>query len=346
MWVSDEPWSDITYHYGRWVYDPEEGWLWIPGYVWAPAWVIWREGGDYLGWFPMPPDYGDFDDGPYYGGHYGWDDYYGYRSWYRMDQDRFFSLWIFVDHEHFARRDYRSFAIGPDRARDVIRRTSDSTRYAMSGDRIVNRSVPNDRIERAMHHRIEAAPAHRFLRGDVPMVPSSAGRDIARHEHEGGRGPGGGERRRDEGGAGPFGGPPQHDRGQRDWNRSDDGDRSRHLDRAAPPLPQPPSAQPPLEAGPKHFERHGGEKGAPPQVFEGAPPDGGPKHHEQRGDGDNRPPPQMFERPAPPHGNSGGPPHDGGHPNGPPPGESQHDQGHGHGGGDGGKPDHGKGQQD
>jgi hypothetical protein len=323
MWVSDEPWADITYHYGRWVYDPEEGWLWIPGYVWAPAWVIWREGGDYLGWFPMPPDYGDFDDGPYYGGHYGWDDCYGYRTWYRMDQDRFFSLWIFVDHEHFARRDYRSFAIERERVRDVIRRTSDSTRYAMSGDRIVNRSVPNDRIERAMHHRIEAVPAHRFLRGNVPMVPSSAGRDIARREHEGGRqhGDEGSRRERhDDGGAGPFKGPPSHDRGQGDGDRSGKGDRSRHWENAAPPLPPAPSAQPP-DTGPKH------------------------ERHEQHGDGEHNPPPQRFER-APPmremhEHTQGGPSHEGGgQPNGQPHGNSHQDHDHGD-----GKPDHDKGQQ-
>ena len=22
--------------------DPYDGWLWVPGYTWAPAWVVWR----------------------------------------------------------------------------------------------------------------------------------------------------------------------------------------------------------------------------------------------------------------------------------------------------------------
>ena len=183
MWVSDEPWADITYHYGRWVYDPDEGWLWIPGYVWGPAWVIWREGEGHIGWFPMPPDYGDFGDGPYYGGRYGWDDCYGYRTWYRMDNDSFFNLWIFVDHGHFTRRDFHSFVVRHDRARDIIRHSSDSTRYAMRGDRIVNHSVPIERIERATHRRIEAVPARRFLHESVPVTRASVGRDIARREH-------------------------------------------------------------------------------------------------------------------------------------------------------------------
>ncbi len=55
-WESEEPWGDATSHYGRWVYDPYDGWLWVPGYTWAPAWVVWRGGGNNIGWFPMPPD--------------------------------------------------------------------------------------------------------------------------------------------------------------------------------------------------------------------------------------------------------------------------------------------------
>src|SRR5437867_6434237 len=41
-WGSDEPWAWAAYHYGRWYYDDFYGWVWIPGYDWAPAWVEWR----------------------------------------------------------------------------------------------------------------------------------------------------------------------------------------------------------------------------------------------------------------------------------------------------------------
>lgn len=76
-WVSDEPWGWATYHYGRWVNLDDYGWCWVPGYVWAPAWVSWRYGDDYCGWAPLPPDsfvgidYGDnyyFDAGFHIGG--------------------------------------------------------------------------------------------------------------------------------------------------------------------------------------------------------------------------------------------------------------------------------------
>jgi hypothetical protein len=54
-WVSDEPWAWACYHYGNWVNDPSYGWCWIPGTQWAPAWVNWRTGGDYIGWAPCGP---------------------------------------------------------------------------------------------------------------------------------------------------------------------------------------------------------------------------------------------------------------------------------------------------
>ena len=54
-WVTDEPYGWATYHYGRWYQDPEIGWAWVPGNDWAPAWVSFQEGGDYVGWAPLPP---------------------------------------------------------------------------------------------------------------------------------------------------------------------------------------------------------------------------------------------------------------------------------------------------
>ena len=64
-WESAEPFGDVVYHYGRWAYDPEFGWVWIAGQEWAPAWVVWRQGGDDIGWAPAPPPEVDvaYDDG-------------------------------------------------------------------------------------------------------------------------------------------------------------------------------------------------------------------------------------------------------------------------------------------
>jgi hypothetical protein len=58
MWLSDDPWGWAVYHYGRWTFNPYYGWVWVPGYEWAPAWVSWRYGGGYCGWAPMGPGFG------------------------------------------------------------------------------------------------------------------------------------------------------------------------------------------------------------------------------------------------------------------------------------------------
>ncbi len=55
-WVSEEPWGWATYHFGRWFLDPLEGWIWVPGRGWAPAWVAWRVGKRLAGWAPIGPD--------------------------------------------------------------------------------------------------------------------------------------------------------------------------------------------------------------------------------------------------------------------------------------------------
>ncbi|HEY0791217.1 MAG TPA: DUF6600 domain-containing protein [Chthoniobacterales bacterium] len=55
-WVSNERFGWACYHYGRWVRIVGTGWVWIPGTVWAPAWVSWRQSDDYVGWAPLPPE--------------------------------------------------------------------------------------------------------------------------------------------------------------------------------------------------------------------------------------------------------------------------------------------------
>ncbi len=54
-WQSDYPWGAIVFHYGRWWPAPGVGWVWVPGSVYAPAWVHWRYVGNTWGWAPMPP---------------------------------------------------------------------------------------------------------------------------------------------------------------------------------------------------------------------------------------------------------------------------------------------------
>ena len=49
------PYEETVHHHGRWVNSPSIGWTWVPGRVWAPAWVDWRENDTYIAWTPVPP---------------------------------------------------------------------------------------------------------------------------------------------------------------------------------------------------------------------------------------------------------------------------------------------------
>jgi len=52
---ANTPAEETTSHYGRWVNTPTAGWLWVPGRVWAPAWVDWKQNDEYVSWAPLPP---------------------------------------------------------------------------------------------------------------------------------------------------------------------------------------------------------------------------------------------------------------------------------------------------
>jgi uncharacterized membrane protein YgcG len=57
-WVSNYDWGWAPFHYGRWIYNRYNNWIWLPDTVWGPAWVNWRSGGGNYGWAPMGPTIG------------------------------------------------------------------------------------------------------------------------------------------------------------------------------------------------------------------------------------------------------------------------------------------------
>ncbi len=54
-WQSDYSWGWAPFHYGRWLYHGQCGWVWFPDTVWGPSWVCWRRTPMYCGWAPLPP---------------------------------------------------------------------------------------------------------------------------------------------------------------------------------------------------------------------------------------------------------------------------------------------------
>jgi hypothetical protein len=55
-YAAPTPVEEITHHYGRWAFTDGLGWVWLPGRVWAPAWVSWRDDDDFIAWSPLGPE--------------------------------------------------------------------------------------------------------------------------------------------------------------------------------------------------------------------------------------------------------------------------------------------------
>src|SRR6185295_12040125 len=140
-WASDEPFGWATYHYGRWAWDREVGWLWVPGTDWGPAWVAWQQGNGYVGWAPLPPAVGfEIGVGIRLGG---------------------FSLSVGIAPRDYAFVEERRFldpSIGRSfvpEARNVtiIHNTSNVTNYTVIDDRVINHGIALERIEQATGRR-------------------------------------------------------------------------------------------------------------------------------------------------------------------------------------------------
>lgn len=86
FWVPSEPWGWVPYHLGIWMWNKKKGWLWIPGSVFAPAWVDWTFTRGYYCWRPwMLMDWYGYST---YGG--GYLPYYAHLIHPGEDQDLLF----------------------------------------------------------------------------------------------------------------------------------------------------------------------------------------------------------------------------------------------------------------
>ena len=139
-WYSDEPWGWAAYHYGRWYYDEFYGWVWIPGYEWAPAWVEWRYGGDYIGWAPLGP-YAVFsiNIGIVYR-----------TSWVTPQYYWSFVHCRYVSHSHVNRYVYRT-----DNNTRYIGHTRSAGNVRYEGGRVVSRGPERSYVERRGNVRID-----------------------------------------------------------------------------------------------------------------------------------------------------------------------------------------------
>ena len=184
FWTGHEPFGEIVYHYGRWAFDPQLGWVWVPGYVWGPAWVLWREVDGFVGWFPMPPDYADFYDEGFRPA-YAADDWYGYRGWYGPQfSDSYVTLWSFVNLGDFGRPARYRYVTDHHRLHDLYRRSHDRTRYEIRRDRVFNRALPFEHVRRFSHDGFQPRRSAELWRNRAPMTSVTQGRQIWRQHGE------------------------------------------------------------------------------------------------------------------------------------------------------------------
>ncbi len=165
---SDEPWAWACYHYGRWYDDDEHGWVWCPGTVWAPAWVVWRYDDDRVGWAPCPP-------------RVPWRDGFGLVvagiDWDDLLPPRCYS---FCDLDHFCDRDLRDRLYPVARNVTLCRETKVFSELRVDRDSVVNRLPIEGPLEKRMGHPVprvklnEAGSLGAYLgaqrkEGEVPM---------------------------------------------------------------------------------------------------------------------------------------------------------------------------------
>ncbi|MBV8278767.1 MAG: hypothetical protein JO170_26380 [Verrucomicrobia bacterium] len=142
FWYSNEHFGWATYHYGRWIRISGQGWCWVPGNEWAPAWVSWRQSSDYVGWAPLPPEAG-FSVNV---GVAGWaDTYYGIGP----------AAYTFINFKSWSQPSYVRYIAPPAENVQIIRQTTNITNIRVQNTVINNFGPRVETVGQWMNQKIE-----------------------------------------------------------------------------------------------------------------------------------------------------------------------------------------------
>lgn len=160
-WMSNEPFGWATDHYGRWIFDDDYGWVWIPGAEWAPAWVAWRESSDWIGWAPLPP-------GATWDAAAGlsWNDEFANQ----IDPD----AWCFVPASTILDASLGTRIVPAARNRTLLDATQLSVRFE-SGDHPRNLGLDEQVVTRAIGHPV---PRYRLTDANLPRPARRQGQTV------------------------------------------------------------------------------------------------------------------------------------------------------------------------
>lgn len=153
-WVSALAWGWATFHYGRWTFNTQYGWVWVPGTVWAPAWVVWQVGNGWVGWAPLPSQA-------------GWDPTHGLSA-ERLDLTDIEALrYVFVAAPLVLAAELHRHLVAPARSVTLLQQTRNTTSYVLVDDRVHNRSLSPNQVAQFVGH---ALPRYRLSEVD-PTTP-------------------------------------------------------------------------------------------------------------------------------------------------------------------------------
>ncbi len=161
-WISFEPFGWATFHYGRWHYDDYYGWIWIPDNVWGPAWVEWRYDDDYIGWAPLSP----------------------YASFHVSIGITFINHWVtpihywnFIPCRNFTASRVVDYVQPIERARRIHGSTRSGALIRNEDNRIINRGIDREFIERKGNTRINRVDIVEKDRGQGERFLRDGGRE-------------------------------------------------------------------------------------------------------------------------------------------------------------------------
>ena len=137
-WIANEEWGWIPFHYGRWGYDDDFGWFWVPGTVWGPAWVSWRWSDQYAGWAPLPPGV-EFRVGM------------GFVS---LAFDIPIRFWVFLQAPRFLDRDIYRYTLPYERNVTIINFTSIHNNIYYRNNRVINEGIRTDYVQRVTRQQV------------------------------------------------------------------------------------------------------------------------------------------------------------------------------------------------
>ena len=158
-WVSNDPWGGDPYHYGTWVDTADYGWIWIPGTVWAPAWVTWYITDDAFGWAPVPPTF-----------------VVGISGYAGPAVRASRSAYVFVPARQFAGVNVSSVRVPVTQNATFIARARPMTRFGVQSGILSAGGPPVSQVERVSGRRIERVSLAQAKTQAVPVRTSLHGK--------------------------------------------------------------------------------------------------------------------------------------------------------------------------